>query len=89
MARKKKGPILESVERNVTYVDGVFTLVSRLSQITILSPDKDTFNAALEKLGYKPVRLTKNLMNPAAGDIVIDDDTPNYCDVGSEAYWSM
>ena len=46
-------------------------------------------NNTLEKLGFKPVRITYNMLNREAGPIVIDADTPSYCDVGSEAYWSM
>ena len=85
---KKNLPVLESVARDVVYEDGIFTLIAP-SLVTIKSSDKDAFNAALEKLGYKPIRLTRNLMNKAASDLVIDADTPLCCDVGSETYWSM
>lgn len=85
---KNNQVVLKSVARDVVYEGGVFTLIAP-SLVTIKSSDKDAFNAALEKLGYKPVRLTKNLMNKAAGDLVIDADTPLCCDVGSETYWSM
>lgn len=88
---KKNLPVLESVARDVVYDDGVFIFVAPFgpSLVTIKSSDKDAFNAALEKLGYKPVRLTKNLMNQKARHLVIDADTPLCCDVGSETYWSM
>jgi hypothetical protein len=47
------------------------------------------FNLVLERFGYKPVKLTKNMLNPNSPWIVIDKDTPSYLDVGSETYWSM
>lgn len=49
----------------------------------------DEVNSVLKRLGFKPVRITYNMMNRDAGPIVIDEDTPSYCDVGSESYWSM
>lgn len=85
---KKNRVVLESVARDVAYANGEFSLTTPL-HVTIKSFEKDAFNATLEKLGYKPVRLTKNLMNQKAGDLVIDADTPLCCDVGSETYWSM
>lgn len=49
----------------------------------------DNVNKMLERLGYKPVRITYNMLNKEAGPIVIDADTPSCCDVSSESYWSM
>lgn len=54
-----------------------------------MSGYKHQINPILEQLGYKPVRITYNMLNKDAGPIVIDADTPSYCDVGSESYWSM
>lgn len=51
-----------------------------------LSGEIHHINPILEQLGYKPVRVTFNMLNRQAGPIVIDADTPSYCDVGSEAY---
>lgn len=46
-------------------------------------------NEFLPKLGWKPVRVTRNILNSNSGPIVIDADTPSYMDVGSESYHSM
>jgi len=87
MARKPKLPVLESVAYNVTYNDGFFYLF--VDGAILSSPNKDAFNKVLGRLGYKPVRLTSNLLNPAAGQFVIDADTSLACDPGSETYHSM
>lgn len=47
------------------------------------------FNTILERLGYKPVRITHNMLNVSGKVWLIDADTPRYCDPGSEAYHSM
>jgi hypothetical protein len=47
------------------------------------------FNDLLNRLGYKSVRLTTNMLNPGAGQFLIDADTPSYCDPGCEAYHSI
>lgn len=49
----------------------------------------EQLNSALERLGYKPVRQTSNMLNPNAKKFFIDADTPSYCDPGCEAYHSM
>jgi len=49
----------------------------------------EQMNLVLVKLGYKPVRLTKNMLNDKSKWIVIDEDTPSYCDPGTETYHSM
>ncbi len=88
MTRKKsKLPALVSVAHDVTYIDGKFTLF--VDGAILSSMNKDVFNKVLERLGYKPVRITYNLLNEKAGPLVIDADTPLCCDVGSETYWSM
>jgi hypothetical protein len=46
-------------------------------------------NKLLVRLGFKPVRITRNMLNPQGGQFLIDADTPSYCDPGSEAYHSM
>jgi hypothetical protein len=46
-------------------------------------------NEFFPKMGWKPVRLTSNMLNAAGGQFLIDADTPSYCDPGSEAYHSM
>ena len=87
MARKPKLPVLESVAHNVTYNDGFFYLF--VDGAILSSPNNDAFNKVLARMGYKAVRLTNNLLNPAAGKFVIDADTSLACDPGSETYHSM
>lgn len=47
------------------------------------------FNVTIEQLGYRPVRITSNMLNEASGKFCIDINTPSYCDPGSESYHSM
>ena len=56
---------------------------------TVTAKTLEDFNNVLEALGYKPVRLTSNMLNEAAGKFLIDADTPSYCDPGCESYHSM
>lgn len=55
----------------------------------IISGHVDSVNQVLEQMGFRPVRLTRNMLNDAAPGRCIDINTPSYCDEGSEAYWSM
>lgn len=58
--------------------------------ITFTGPNAiDLANEFFYKLGWKPVRLTSNMLNRTGGQFLIDADTPSYCDPGSEAYHSM
>jgi hypothetical protein len=77
---------LPSIARAVKY-DGVF--VVELDGCVIQSVELEAFNATLLKLGYKPVRLTKNMLNPDSNTFAIDFDTPSYCDPGCESYHTM
>jgi hypothetical protein len=36
-----------------------------------------------------PKRMTSNMLNPAAGEFEIDEDTPACCDPSTETYHSM
>lgn len=49
----------------------------------------DRFNEMLERLGYRPVRITSNMLNKNSPRFAIDINTPAYCDPGREAYHSM
>ncbi len=64
-------------------------VLTDLSGFTVTSKTLDAFNIALETLGYKPVRVTCNMLNKASGEFLIDADTPSYCDPGCESYHSM
>jgi hypothetical protein len=46
-------------------------------------------NAVIESCGFRPVRLTSNLLNRDSKVWAIDINTPSYMDPGSEAYHSM
>jgi len=46
-------------------------------------------NPFLVRMGFRPVRVTRNLMNPVAREFLIDADTPLALDPGSETYHSM
>ena len=56
---------------------------------TVTAKTLDAFNDVLEALGYKPVKVTHNMLNEAAGEFLIDADTPSYCDPACESYHSM
>jgi hypothetical protein len=45
-------------------------------------------NPVLEKLGYRPVRTTSNMLNPDSRVWCVDINTPAYLDPGSESYHS-
>ena len=47
------------------------------------------FNQVMEKLGYRPVRVTSNMLNPQSGHFCVDINCPSYCDPGCESYHSM
>lgn len=46
-------------------------------------------NAVIEAAGFRPVRLTRNMLNPNSPVFAIDINTPAYCDPGCESYHSM
>ena len=54
-----------------------------------ITGEVDYFNHLIERLGYRPVRVTSNMLNPQSKRFCIDINTPSYCDPGSEAYHSM
>ena len=45
--------------------------------------------AQVESFDFMPMKLTRNILNPAAGEIYIPANTPLCCDPGSETYHSM
>lgn len=49
----------------------------------------DHVNGVLERLGYRPVRITSNMLGRENHFFCIDINTPSYLDPGSEAYHSM
>lgn len=57
-------------------------------EITGTKQGIEQFNSVLERLGYRPVRLTSNMLNPQSKVFAIDINTPSYCDPGCESYHS-
>jgi hypothetical protein len=86
MARRNtKVDLRNSAAHLVKFENGVFT--ATIDIVTFSCPQLARFNEMLDRLGYKSVRLTQNLMSRRT--VIIDADTPRSCDVGSETYWSM
>ena len=65
---------------------------------TVLDEDVEDFiagdieiaaGAQVESFDFMPMKLTRNILNPAAGEIYIPANTPLCCDPGSETYHSM
>ncbi len=83
----KRDAARPSIAHLVHISEGSFAVAT--DELDFICPNIETFNNLIVKLGYKPVRVTYNMLNKEAGPIVIDADTPSYCDVGSESYWSM
>lgn len=54
-----------------------------------LSGNVALVNVALEKMGYRPVRITRNMLNDKSARFCIDINTPSYMDPGCESYHSM
>lgn len=57
--------------------------------VSIEAVNIENFNTVLERLGYKPVKLTRNILNAQSPTFAIDQDTPVYMDPGCESYHSM
>ena len=83
----KRDAARPSIARYVHMSDGTFS--ASFDGLDFVCPSIETFNALVERLGYKPVRVTRNILNDAAAPFVIDADTPSYCDPGRESYHSM
>jgi len=45
-----------------------------------------TAKAQVESFDFEPMKLTRNILNPEAGEFYIPANTPNCCDPGSETY---
>lgn len=70
--------VLVTAERNLqTEIDGVW-----------IEGDVASFNRIIERLGYRPVRTTSNMLNAASRTWCIDANTPSYMDPGCESYHS-
>ena len=59
-----------------------------LDGVTIMGGEED-FNKFLEKAGYRPVRVTRNILNSESKSWCIDINTPAYLDPGCESYHTM
>jgi hypothetical protein len=80
---------LEPIAHRVEVIDANKELVRVQLNGCTLEGQLDPVNAQLERAGYRPVRLTSNLLNRESRTWAIDINTPGYMDPGSEAYHSM
>ena len=55
----------------------------------VIEGDVDAFNRVIERMGFRPVRITRNILNQNSPLFCIDINTPAYCDPGCEAYHQM
>lgn len=80
---------LPSIAHNVTvHEDDTDEISVRIDGVLIRGQVK-YFNRIIEQLGFRPVRLTSNMLNKDSRTFAIDIDTPPYCDPGCESYHSM
>ena len=93
-AREKFLNSLVSIAHKVKVITPCSTHM--LSDVSVLVADNVILkgmlrdvNPMLEKLGFRPVRLTSNMLNPNSEYFAIDINTPTYCDPGCESYHSM
>jgi len=79
----KLAPIADKVE-----VAGDGTLILLLDGV-LIQGSQDNFNKVLERMGFRPVRTTRNILNPQSKTWCIDLNTPGYLDPGCESYHTM
>lgn len=84
----KKAAARPSAERYATLQPNASILVV-LPGYQFTCPSLMDTNNVLEALGYKPLRVTRNMLNENSKEFLIDADTPSYCDPGCESYHSM
>lgn len=90
--REKELKALTTIAHDVVVEEGnVCKLVIVLEGACVLiqSANVQAFNALLERAGYRPIRLTSNMLNPQSPTFAIDINTPTYCDPGCDSYHSM
>lgn len=88
-AYEKRMNALKSIAHKVMHVSGTEEIVEVGVEGCILTGNVAAVNVALEKMGYRPVRLTSNMLNPNSKTFAVDINTPAYCDPGCESYHSM
>ena len=86
--REKELNKLIPIAGRVTVVDRVKELVEVQLNGAVLAGQLQDVNPLLERMGYRPVRITTNMLNPTRY-WAIDINTPSYCDPGRESYHSM
>lgn len=79
--------VAHMVHINVDKGGDLFTI--DIDLCTIQARNVDRLNEMLEPLGYRPIRITSNMLNANSPRFAIDINTPAYCDPGREAYHSM
>jgi hypothetical protein len=63
------------------------TVNVRVDHVFLEGNIKDV-NVVLEKMGYRPVRITFNMLNRDAKRFCVDINCPVYLDPGCDSYWS-
>lgn len=93
-AYEKRMNALISVAHNVEVLDKHCStpdlyLVSVIAGYVSIKGFVRDVNPVLEKLGFRPIRITSNMLNPESKKFAIDINTPAYCDPGCESYHTM
>jgi hypothetical protein len=92
-AREKHLNKLTSIAHLVTVLplhparSGDWLSMETAAGATICGPVK-AFNEIMEMMGFRPVRITSNILNSESKRFCIDINTPSYCDPGCESYHS-
>jgi hypothetical protein len=82
-------PNAKSVVRKIQMMpDGTLMMIEN-GVVKIIAPNVEALNPVLRRLGYKPVRITRNNITGNGTPFLIDADTPMCCDPGTETYHSM
>ena len=84
--REKHMNSLTPISHLVTVLDGPNDLVRVQLDGCTLEGGVEAVNVQLERAGYRPIRLTLNMLNPTSRWFAVDYNTPSYLDPGSEAY---
>jgi hypothetical protein len=82
-------PNAKSVVRKIQVMDDGSLMLIENGLVKIVSPSVEALNPVLRRLGYKPVRITRNNITGNGTPFVIDEDTPMSCDPGTETYHCM
>lgn len=93
-ARRKEAREYEARMRALQPIADKVTVITReLVEVEVngamVNGNVTAVNVILEKCGFRPVRITSNMLNKDSKPFAIDINTPSYCDPGCESYHSM